>query len=83
MRGDTITRGGGDTLSMTSAIKKSRRSRFLWAGPTYAEPTTRPRVYNPSAAQLLVIRGLSLGMLLALTILVSIGAGSVVKAFRD
>ena len=48
-----------------------------------AEPTTRPRVYNPSAAQLLVIRGLSLGMLLALTILVSIGAGSVVKAFRD
>ena len=48
-----------------------------------AEPTTRPRVYNPSAAQLLVLRGLSLGMLLALTILVSIGAGSVVKAFRD
>ena len=38
-----------------------------------AEPTTRPRVYNPSAAQLLVLRGLSLGMLLALTILVSIG----------
>ena len=48
-----------------------------------AEPTTRPRVYNPSAAQLLVLRGLSLGMLLALTILVSIGTGSVVKAFRD
>ena len=48
-----------------------------------AEPTTRPRVYNPSAAQLLVLRGLSLGMLLALTILVSIGTGSVVKAFCD
>ena len=63
----------------------AHRTALLDAMP--ADPTKRPLVYNPiynpSAAQLLALRGLSLGMLLALTILVSVGAGSVVKAFRD
>jgi hypothetical protein len=59
----------------------AHRTALLDAKP--AEQTNRPLVYNPSAAQLLVLRGLSLGMLLALTALVSTGAGSVVKAFRD
>ena len=36
----------------------------------------------PTAAQLLVLRYLSLGMLSAFTALVLIGTGSVVKAFR-
>ena len=59
----------------------AHRTALLDAKP--AEPTERPLVYNASAAQLLVLRGLSLGMLLALTTLVFIGAGSVMKAFRD